>query len=288
MLTQGIHHVSLTVDELDPAVAFYRRLGLESLPRPDLGIPGAWLGAGDQQVHLIELADAGPHRVGDHVAFGTADVDAAAERLRADGLEVDGPTDVAPAGRQAFVKDPSGNMVELQQPFSTAAHRLDEVGLDQLETARWRRSFTASVHAPIEAVWDALTRSPATWSWYPRLNDGGFLGEPGVGAQRWVSMGAAARYEETILVWDRPTRWAYRVDGASAPLARALVESWDLDEAGERTDVTWTFAATPRAMLTLTSPLASATMGRLFRRAMANLSDQLLDDPGTPAVATER
>ena len=40
--TQGIHHVSINVKDVDAAVAFYVGvLNLEVLDRPDLGFPGA-------------------------------------------------------------------------------------------------------------------------------------------------------------------------------------------------------------------------------------------------------
>ena len=52
----GIHHVSLNVDDAEAGRAFYQDvLGLALLERPDLGIPGYWLDAGDFQIHLIEI-----------------------------------------------------------------------------------------------------------------------------------------------------------------------------------------------------------------------------------------
>ena len=50
-------------------------------------------------------------------------------------------------------------------------------------------------------------------------------------------------FEETLLAWDEPTRWTYRIDRCTAPLAHAQVESTELREsgAGGRIDyfVTW-------------------------------------------------
>ena len=52
----GLHHVSINVDDLDAALAFYvNALGLSVRPdRPDFSFDGAWLDAGGQQVHLIK------------------------------------------------------------------------------------------------------------------------------------------------------------------------------------------------------------------------------------------
>lgn len=120
MKLAGVHHVSLTVDDVDAAVAFYvDRLGMTvRTDRPDFGFPGAWLDAGSHQVHLIQGNP--PANVGQHYALQVADVDAAVAELRAAGIEV---TDVmvidAAAGRQAFLSDPAGNGIELNEPTAT-------------------------------------------------------------------------------------------------------------------------------------------------------------------------
>lgn len=119
MKLAGVHHVAINVTDVDEAVAFYRdRLGMTLRDdRPDFGFPGAWLDAGDQQVHLVQ--GAAPANVGQHYALQVIDVDAAVAELRAAGVEVTDPFEIAPAaGRQAFLSDPSGNGIELQEPVS--------------------------------------------------------------------------------------------------------------------------------------------------------------------------
>lgn len=115
MTALGVHHVSLNVSDVAAALDFYvGRLGMvERSDRPDFGIGGAWLDVGGQQVHLIETEV--PEDKGQHVAFEVADLDATVARLRAEGLTVGDPSPVG-TGRQAFVRDPSGNLVELHQP----------------------------------------------------------------------------------------------------------------------------------------------------------------------------
>ena len=112
MHVQGLHHVSINVSDVDAALAFYTGiLGLsERADRPDFGFGGAWLDAGDQQVHLL---DAGPpQNLGQHLALQVADIDAAVAEVRGLGVDVTDPSPVG-AGRQAFLVDPSGNAVEL-------------------------------------------------------------------------------------------------------------------------------------------------------------------------------
>ena len=58
MTIESIHHVSLTVSDLDRSRQFYRELGLEEIPRPAFGFGGAWFQVGPtQQLHLIECEE---------------------------------------------------------------------------------------------------------------------------------------------------------------------------------------------------------------------------------------
>lgn len=111
----GVHHVSINVRDSDEALEFYTGvLGLTARDdRPDFGFGGAWLDIGGQQVHLIESAV--PDDRGQHFAVHVADLDAAVAELRERGVTVSDPSIVG-TGRQAFLHDPSGNLVELHQP----------------------------------------------------------------------------------------------------------------------------------------------------------------------------
>lgn len=108
----GVHHVSINVDDVAAAVRFYTEvLGLALRgDRPDFGFDGAWLDAGDQQVHLIAART--PPNVGQHFAVLVDDLDAAVADVRSKGVEVSDPSPVG-TGRQAFLVDPAGNGVEL-------------------------------------------------------------------------------------------------------------------------------------------------------------------------------
>ena len=114
-LELGVHHVSLNVDDLEASLAFYvDQLGLEVLPRPDFGFPGAWLRSGGQEVHLMQVEDHVAPK-GQHFAFRVTDLDGTLEALQAQGIEVSKAFEL-PNGRQAFLQDPAGNMLELNEP----------------------------------------------------------------------------------------------------------------------------------------------------------------------------
>ena len=115
MKPSGIHHVSICVRDADEAVAFYTEvLGLTVLPRPDFGFGGHWLDAGGQQVHLMESDE--PRPKGDHFAIRVDDLESSVVDIRELGVQVHTIDHMAGAGHQAFLHDPSGNFIELNQP----------------------------------------------------------------------------------------------------------------------------------------------------------------------------
>jgi glyoxylase I family protein len=110
----AVHHVSINVRDVAEAKRFYiDRLGLtERNDRPGLGIGGAWLDAGGQQLHLIEAEP--PASAGQHFAILVDDLATVVQELRDAGLRVGDPSPIG-SGLQTFLNDPSGNTVELHQ-----------------------------------------------------------------------------------------------------------------------------------------------------------------------------
>lgn len=134
-----LHHVAIKTADIDATVAFYNGvLGTHSIPRPDLGFPGAWLEMGSTQIHIYGGAPAkakdGSHPRGsaavDHVALLARDFDAMRARLEAHGLDYR-VNDIPGAGLwQIFVHDPSGVLIELN--FRTANEPTDAAGPEGL------------------------------------------------------------------------------------------------------------------------------------------------------------
>jgi hypothetical protein len=102
---------------------------------------------------------------------------------------------------------------------------LRAVELDFLESAPHRFEYAEPVGAPVDRVFAAIAADPSTWTWFPGIEEGAYeTSTPGVGARRWVRIGGV-KYRETMLAWDAPRRWAYRVDETSAPVFAALTEA---------------------------------------------------------------
>jgi len=160
--------------------------------------------------------------------------------------------------------------------------KLRAVDLSFLDTAPKRWTFEARLHAPPDAVFAAISGDPATWTWFPGMTSGRYEGEGphGVGSRRVVRQGPSV-YHETIIAWDTPRRWVYRVDQMTVPLAKALVEEWVVEPAGPGEShtpgsvVRWRFAIDPRALFKALGPVAGGGMGSVFRRAMRNLDRTL-------------
>jgi len=115
----GFHHAGFLVTDIERAAVFYEGvLGLSSLPRPDFGFRGRWYDLGHgHQLHLMET-DRSPGNTGlanfdRHIALVVQDIEAAAQQLAEMGVEVSHGSGRV-GGRQLFVRDPDGNMIELR------------------------------------------------------------------------------------------------------------------------------------------------------------------------------
>ena len=156
------------------------------------------------------------------------------------------------------------------------AHQLRTVELDFVDKAPHRFVFEASVPASQETVFGAISDDPSTWTWWPGHEGGAYESPPphGVGSRREMHMGDS-QYRETILAWDAPTRWAYRVDESADSLIDALVEEWVVEGEGDRSTVRWTFAVEPGSDMGAAIPAAKEMIGGMFDEAMANLGNRL-------------
>lgn len=114
-----INHVSVNARNLEESVEFYvELLGAEPIATPNFGIPVQWLALGSTQLHLFErdLEPTSHHHLGITVddlaaAYRVAERRGAFDRDAFGSHLVELPGDVV----QMYVRDPAGNLVELDQ-----------------------------------------------------------------------------------------------------------------------------------------------------------------------------
>jgi carbon monoxide dehydrogenase subunit G len=153
---------------------------------------------------------------------------------------------------------------------------LRKVDMGFMDAAEKTYVMEGMVRAPRAQVWAAIS-DPTTWaSWFPGVRSASYLGEPpyGVGSRRIADMGSA-RYEETMLVWNEPSEWVYRIDRSTLPIANAQVESTLLEDAGHGTKVRWVLATDRRLLLKVSAPFLRRGLDRMWASALDNLGAYL-------------
>ncbi len=120
MRATRLNHVSIHAYDMEESLRFYTELfGMQRLPSPDFGHPVEWLRLGEQQLHLFKRETPAPEF--HHIALDVDDFEAAylAAKKRGIGDRETWAPDVRelPDGAvQMYLRDPAGNLVEIDWP----------------------------------------------------------------------------------------------------------------------------------------------------------------------------
>lgn len=124
-----------------------------------------------------------------------------------------------------------------------------------------------SVFADIES-WPRWFDDMKKGTWMP-----GFSG--GLGAQRKMELGLLT-VDETFLAWEPGARFTFRIDRASLPLLRALVEDYQLTALPDgRAHLDWRVHYELKPWARLIHPILRLIFGRQFRRTVEGLKRYL-------------
>ena len=124
MRASRINHVSVHASDLESSVDFYvDLLGAEPILTPNFGFPVRWLAIGESQLHLFQRDFEAPRA--HHFAVTVADLEPVFRRAaELDVFDrttfghhiIELPGDCA----QTYVRDPSGNLMEIDTPGASA------------------------------------------------------------------------------------------------------------------------------------------------------------------------
>jgi YD repeat-containing protein len=148
-----INHVSVHAVDLEASARFYEQVfGMERIPAPRFRHPVIWLRLGDQQLHLFQRdAEAPPYH---HLGIDVDDFERVYLKAKELGLFDAGSwyshIYEHPSGWvQMYVRDPSGNLVEIDWPDVTTLDRSVVTDIRKLDddVRQTGEALTASLYA---------------------------------------------------------------------------------------------------------------------------------------------
>jgi YD repeat-containing protein len=133
------NHVSVHADDLEQSVRFYTEVfGMERVPSPDFAMPVEWLRLGDQQLHLFRRETPAP--LYHHIGLDVDDFEAVYEKVRTLGIKDNtlGPDvrELPDGSVQMYLRDPAGNLVEIDWPDVSTLDRSIVTTIRKLEDER--------------------------------------------------------------------------------------------------------------------------------------------------------
>lgn len=127
MKALGFNHLSVGAKNMEECVRFYERVfGMERIPTYNFGFKTQYLRCGELQLHVFELQDHIPRF--QHFAIDVDDFhgvyDAAREMNALDNETFRNAVNELPDGSvQMYLRDPGGNLVEVDWPDVTTLDR---------------------------------------------------------------------------------------------------------------------------------------------------------------------
>ena len=120
MRATGFNHVSIHADNLEDSVRFYVEVfGMEKIPTYNFAFPVQYLRLGELQLHIFERDSPAPAY--HHIGIDVDDFEEAYERARDQGILeresfFEDMYELPDGSVQMYVRDPAGNLIELDWP----------------------------------------------------------------------------------------------------------------------------------------------------------------------------
>jgi YD repeat-containing protein len=125
MTATSINHVSVSANDLDESIQFYEDvLGMQCVPTPNFAFPVQWMRLGGQQLHLFVRENVDPPAF-HHLGLNVDDFEALFWRARKEGLNdnsafFSGMYELPDGAVQMYLRDPAGNLIEIDWPDSSS------------------------------------------------------------------------------------------------------------------------------------------------------------------------
>jgi catechol 2,3-dioxygenase-like lactoylglutathione lyase family enzyme len=137
MRATGLNHVSVSARDLAESTRFYVEVfGMETIPTYTFAFPVQYLRLGELQLHLFERDTPAPDF--HHFAINVDDFEAAYTKARELGIQerkafFSHAYELPDGSVQMYLRDPSGNLVEVDWPDVTTIDRTVVTDLKRLE-----------------------------------------------------------------------------------------------------------------------------------------------------------
>jgi catechol 2,3-dioxygenase-like lactoylglutathione lyase family enzyme len=150
-------HVSIHAYDLEESARFYvETFGMERVPSPDFNRPVEWLQLGDQQLHLFLSENPAPRY--HHIGLDVDDFEAAYRIASERGLfdaDAFGASvrELLDGTMQMYLRDPAGNLVEVNWPDASTIDRSVVTGIVHIEDERPQseEARRATLYGPVAA-----------------------------------------------------------------------------------------------------------------------------------------
>jgi YD repeat-containing protein len=143
-------HVNVHAYDLEESARFYKEVfGMEEIPAPNFSSPVRWLRVGDLQLHLFQSDVPAPTR--HHFGIDVDDFEAAYRKAKELSIvdEHHSAADVyeLPDGAvQMYVRDPAGNLVEVNWPDVTTLDRAVVTGIVRRDVPQTSDALRATLY----------------------------------------------------------------------------------------------------------------------------------------------
>lgn len=148
----------------------------------------------------------------------------------------------------------------------------DRVGLELIETARFRSTNSIDLTITPSQLWQVLEEAESWPRWSMLTKMAWNSPRPHrVGSTRTIETRSGARAVEEVIAWHPQNHLAFRMNEISEPIAGGSVEEHRIEATLQGCRLTWTLAHDPKDPGFLTKLVAKRVMNRKYRQYLAKL-----------------